>query len=429
MLTHEKNTIDLLRVAFIGNVDDGKSTLIGRLFHDSHAIPEDQYSELESSAKRRGESKVNLALFTDGLRAEREQGITIDVAYRYFASAQRKFIVVDCPGHFQYTRNMITGCSNVDAVVVLVDAKNHIAHGTNDQTKRHLAIAAMLGVRHFIVCVNKMDLVDYSESVFQSIRTAIEEATNSAGAGGLITIPISATDGDHVVETSSRMSWYRGPTLFEALDTLPIGIRDSAAAFRFPIQRVIRVDTPEHPEYRGYAGRIASGTVRVGDEITVAASGMRARVKGIQTYDLGEFTEARAPLSICLTLDREIDASRGDLLCGGAPPRSVSQVDVRICWLGTDPPDLAMAYTVQHNVRKSKAKIVGFSRHLDMKSLQPRNGDAVIAMNDIANARLRLSQPLSVDAYRTNHTTGSLILIDPRTHRTVAAGMILPEEA
>ncbi|MBS1962938.1 MAG: 50S ribosome-binding GTPase [Bdellovibrionales bacterium] len=417
---------DLLKVAFIGNVDDGKSTLIGRLFHDTDSIFEDQRSELERSSARRGETKLNLALFTDGLRAEREQGITIDIAYRYFATERRKFIVVDCPGHFQYTRNMITGCSTVDAVVVLIDAENYVRHGLMEQTKRHLAIASLLGIRGFVVGVNKMDLVGYDESVFRRIADDVRAAAMKVGAPDLHLIPISAVDGDNVVARSEKLPWYPGATLLTTLETLNVGARDAAAAFRFPVQRVIRGATATNPNFRGYAGRIASGTVRVGDEIAVGVSGFRSKVRGIHTFDEPERRVASAPDSIVLTLEDEIDVSRGDLLAElPRAPRTGSEITARICWLGATSADPATTYLVKHHHRYLKAKLVGVRKKLDISTLVATEGDEALGLNEIGEVSLKLSQPVAFDAYAENRTTGSVIVIDPRTNQTVGAGLFL----
>ena len=417
---------DLLKVAFIGNVDDGKSTLIGRLFHDTDSIFEDQRSELERSSARRGDAKLNLALFTDGLRAEREQGITIDIAYRYFATARRKFIVVDCPGHFQYTRNMITGCSTVDAVVVLVDAENYVRHGLMEQTKRHLAIASLLGIRGFAVGVNKMDLVGYSEEAFERIAEDLREAAAKVGAPELHLVPVSAVDGDNVVELSQNMAWYGGHSLLTTLENLNVGARDATGPFRFPIQRVIRGATATNPNFRGYAGRIASGTVRVGDSLVVGGNGVVSKVKGIHTYDEPERAVTTTPDSVVITLEDEIDVSRGDLLSESArPPRAAAEISARICWLGTEPADPAITYLVKHHHRYLKAKLLGVARKLDIATLDPKDADGALGMNEIAEVRLKFSGPIAYDAYADNRTTGAAIVIDPRTNQTVGAGLFL----
>jgi sulfate adenylyltransferase subunit 1 len=420
------HAFDLLKVAFIGNVDDGKSTLIGRVFHDTDSILEDQRSDLENSSRRRGETKINLALFTDGLRAEREQGITIDIAYRYFATKRRKFIVVDCPGHFQYTRNMITGCSTVDAVVVLIDAENYARHGLMEQTKRHLAIASLLGIRGFVVGVNKMDLVAYSEGAFRKISDDVRAAAAKVGAPELHIIPISAVDGDNVVDRSTTMAWYHGPSLLTTLETLNVGARDATAAFRFPVQRVIRGETATNSNFRGYAGRIASGTVRVGDEIIVGTTGYRSRIKGIHTFDEPERRVASAPDSIVLTLEDEIDISRGDLLAeAGRTPGTSTEISARVCWLGETPADPSMTYLVKHHHRYLKAKLVGVRRKLNISDLSVTEGSEAIGMNEIAEVRLKLGQAIAYDSYAENRTTGSAIIIDPRTNQTVGAGLFL----
>lgn len=425
-MSNPRHVFDLLKVAFIGNVDDGKSTLIGRLFHDTDSIFEDQRLELENSSRRRGETKLNLALFTDGLRAEREQGITIDIAYRYFATERRKFIVVDCPGHFQYTRNMITGCSTVDAVVVLLDADNYSRNGLMEQTKRHLAIAALLGIREFVIGVNKMDLVDYDESVFLKISAEARSAALKVGAPTPILIPISAVDGDNVVRPSARMNWYEGPSLITTLETLHAVSRDATAAFRLPVQRVIRGATAANPNFRGYAGRIASGTVRIGDAVVVGASGLRSRVKGIHTFDEPERLVASAPDSVVLTLEDEIDVSRGDLLAEASRAPSVAaELAARICWLGSSPADPAVTYFVKHHHRYLKARLVGLGRKLDISTLTAKDGEAGLGMNEIGEVRLKMSQSIAYDTYDENRTTGSAIIIDPRTNQTVGAGLFI----
>ena len=417
---------DLLKVAFIGNVDDGKSTLIGRLFHDTDSIFEDQRSELENSSRRRGESKLNLALFTDGLRAEREQGITIDIAYRYFATENRKFIVVDCPGHFQYTRNMITGCSTVDAVVVLIDAENFAVNGLMEQTKRHLAIASLLGIRGFVVGVNKMDLVGYSEDAFRKISDEARAAAAKVGAPELSLIPISAVDGDNVVARSANMGWYRGPSLLETLEKLDVGSRDLAKPFRFPVQRVIRGATATNSNFRGYAGRIASGTVRIGDEISVGVSGFKSRVKGIHRFDDPEISAASAPDSVVITLEDEIDLSRGDLISERSrAPVTGSEILARICWLGTSPADPALTYLLKHHHRYLKAKLVGVQRKLDVTNLMTTEVGSPLELNEIGEVRLKFAGSIAYDPYTDNRTTGSAIVIDPRTNQTVGAGLFL----
>ncbi len=425
-MAHTQKTFDLLKVAFIGSVDDGKSTLIGRLFYDTDSIFEDQRSELESSSRRRGESKLNLALFTDGLRAEREQGITIDIAYRYFSTVRRKFIVVDCPGHFQYTRNMITGCSTVDAVVVLIDAENYARHGLMEQTKRHLAIASLLGISGFVVGINKMDLVGYDEAAYRKIEADVRAAADKVGAPELNIIPISAVDGDNVVEKSAHMPWYTDATLLSTLETLDVGVRDATAPFRLPVQRVIRGVTATNPNFRGYAGRIASGTVRVGDEIVVGGTGPCTRIKGIHTYDEPELKSASAPDSVVITLEDEIDISRGDLLAEAArSPGESDEITTRVCWLGQVPADASLTYLVKHHHRYLKAKLVGVNRKLDITTLTASDDDQALGMNEIAEIRLKLSQPIAYDRYEENRTTGSVIVIDPRTNQTVGAGLFL----
>lgn len=411
--------MDLLRVGFIGSVDDGKSTLIGRLFHDTDSILDDQRADLTS-----------LAQFTDGLRAERELGITIDVAYRFFATKTRKYIVVDCPGHFEFTRNMITGCSNVDAVVVLIDARN----GMTEQTKRHLAIAAMLKIEHFIVCINKMDLVHHDPNVFETIAESVRRAALKIGIRNLEILPISAASGENVVVKSELLSWATPRTLLEALESLELEERKLTKNFRFPVQRVILTNTPEAGSFLGYAGKIASGRVKVGDLLLVGASKSTARVKGIHTFDHPILEEASAPLSVVLTLEHNHAISRGDLLIGGGEPPLPTQVlTLQICWLNLTPLDIKATYLMKIGHQYIHFNFTAIDHRLEIDSLEAivstEKKLETVGLNTLARVRLRTSVPVVGDSYEQNRTTGSLIIIDPITNQTVAAGMILEDHS
>ena len=412
--------MDLLRFTTAGSVDDGKSTLIGRLLYDSKAIFDDQYEAIKASSEKRGEDYVNLALLTDGLRAEREQGITIDVAYRYFATPKRKFIVADTPGHIQYTRNMVTGASTANLAILLIDARK----GVIEQTCRHAFIASLLGIPHVVACVNKMDLVSWNEGVFEEIRRAFDDFTSRLDIKDVHFIPISALLGDNVVDRSENMPWYNGPTLLSLLETVHIASDVNHADARFPVEYVIRPQSNEHHDYRGYAGRIAGGVFRVGDQVTVLPSGFSSRVKGIDTFE-GPLEEAFAPMSVTLTLEDEIDISRGDMIVQPMSMPTVSQdLDVMVCWLNEKTLVPNGKYLLKHTTRDVRCLVKSVAYKVNVNTLERVEADKTVGLNEIARMTLRTTQPLFFDMYNRNRNTGSLILIDEATNETVAAGMI-----
>ena len=414
--------LGVLRFITAGSVDDGKSTLIGRLLHDTRAIFEDQLAAVARASGRRGHDEIDLSLLTDGLEAEREQGITIDVAYRYFATPRRKFIIADTPGHEQYTRNMVTGASTADAAVILVDARK----GVLTQTRRHATIAHLLGVRHIIVAVNKMDLVDYDEAVFARIREDFLAFASALGITGPRFIPISALRGDLVVERGEAMAWYRGPALLAALEQIEVADETAAQPLRFPVQLVVRPGAGT--DFRGYAGRLESGTLFPGTEVVALPSGQRTVVRDI--VSLGKsLPVAVAGDSVTLVLADDIDVSRGDMLADPARlPASTKTVRARICWLSSELLDARAATAarllLKHTTRSVKARLVSLDDRIDVDTLESQSAPAGLAMNDIARVTLVLAQPVFTDPYRLNRTTGSFILIDEATHQTVAAGMI-----
>ena len=413
--------MELLRFTTAGSVDDGKSTLIGRLLYDSKSIFEDQYEAIKLSSEKRGEDYVNLALLTDGLRAEREQGITIDVAYRYFATPRRKFIIADTPGHIQYTRNMVTGASTANLAIILVDARK----GVIEQTCRHAIIASLLRIPHIVVCVNKMDLVDFQEAVFDRIRADFEAFAAALDIVDGRFIPISALLGDNVVDRSANMDWYDGSTLMTLLETVHIGSDVNHIDARFPVQYVIRPQSAEHHDYRGYAGRIAGGTFRLGDAVTVLPSGFTTRIRSIDTYD-GAQPAVFAPMSVTLTLEDDIDISRGDMIVGEHDHPSVSQdIDIMVCWLNERNLALNGKYALRHTTKDVRCNVKDIQYKLDNNTMEQLTEDKEIRMNDIARVTLRTTQPLVYDSYHRNRNTGSLILIDETTNTTVGAGMIV----
>jgi len=412
--------MDLLRFTTAGSVDDGKSTLIGRLLYDSKAIFDDQYEAIKETTERRGEEGVNLALLTDGLRAEREQGITIDVAYRYFATPKRKFIIADTPGHIQYTRNMVTGASTANLAIILVDARK----GVIEQTRRHTIIASLLGIPHIAVCVNKMDLVDYSQAIFDAIKHDFEAFAAGLNVGDVYFIPISALNGDNVVDASANMDWYPGPALLPLLETVPIETDINHTDARFPVQYVIRPQSAEFPDYRGYAGRIAGGVFRPGDAVQVLPSGFTSKVLSVDMMEKS-LTEATAPLSVTLTLEDEIDISRGDMIVAQDNPPTVSQdVEIMVCWLGEKSLMIGGKYTLKHTTREVRAIVKSVDYKLDISTLDKNTESKSVSLNEIARLTLRTTQPLFFDPYKRNRTTGSVILIDEATNETVGAGMI-----
>jgi sulfate adenylyltransferase subunit 1 len=411
---------DLLRLATAGSVDDGKSTLIGRLLYDTKSVLADQLAAVERASQARGGDVVDLALLTDGLRAEREQGITIDVAYRYFSTATRAFVLADTPGHVQYTRNMVTGASTAELAIVLVDARK----GVLEQTRRHATIAALLAVPHVVLAVNKMDLVDFDETVFT--RIAEEFATYAAGLGvtDVRAIPLSALAGDNVVDRSARTPWYTGPTLLEHLEAVPVDRDPTTEPLRFPVQYVIRPQTPEHPDYRGYAGRIASGVVRVGDEVVVLPSGGRTSVVGIDTFD-GPLDVAYAPQSVTLRLADDVDVSRGDVLAPAAgAPVTGADLTGTLCWLADTPSVPGARVLVRSGTRTVRAilRTVESRLHIDTLTVEP--GVDRLELNDIGTATLRLAEPIVLDDYAEHRRTGAFLVVDPADGTTLAAGMV-----
>ena len=417
-----ENRRSVLRFITAGSVDDGKSTLIGRLLYDTSAIFEDQLAAVERASSRRGQEDIDLSLLTDGLEAEREQGITIDVAYRYFATPRRKFIIADTPGHEQYTRNMVTGASTADAAVILVDARK----GVLPQTRRHTYIAHLLGVRHIVVAVNKMDLVAYDETAFKRVRRDFLAFAAALGIADLRFIPISALRGDLVVERGAQLGWYDGPTLLTALEEIEVADEAYTPPFRFPVQLVVR--TGAGGDFRGYAGKLDSGVLVRGAEVLALPSGSRTVVKDI--VSLGRsLPVALAGDSVTLVLAYDIDISRGDMLADPVfPPRSVRAIEARICWLSAAPLDArvlpATPFVLKHTTRRVKARLVSLNDRVDVNTFDRLAAPAGLAMNDIAHVALKLAQPLFVDPYGLNRATGSFILIDEATNQTVAAGMI-----
>ncbi|MFL3657122.1 MAG: sulfate adenylyltransferase subunit 1 [Opitutales bacterium] len=414
--------MDLLRFTTAGSVDDGKSTLIGRLLYDSKAIFEDQLEAIEKASTQRGDENVNLALLTDGLRAEREQGITIDVAYRYFATPRRKFIIADTPGHIQYTRNMVTGASTANLAIILIDARK----GVIEQTCRHSFIANLLRIQHVVIGINKMDLVDWSEERYLEIKEQFEKFASRLGNIVDITfIPISALKGDNVVDKSENMPWYQGPSLLYHLETVYIGSDENHVSARFPVQWVIRPHSDEHHDFRGYAGRVAGGVFKPGDDVVVQPSGFNAKIKAIHTMG-GELEEVFAPLSATITLDREIDISRGDMLVKENNPPTVGQdIEAMICWFSEKPLKGQGNYILRHSTKETKAIIRDIKYKVDINTLHKIEDDLEFRLNDIGRISLRVAAPLSYDSYKVNRTSGSFILVDPFTNETVGAAMII----
>ena len=413
--------MELLRFTTAGSVDDGKSTLIGRLLFDTKSIFEDQLDQVKRSSNRKGLAQADLSLLTDGLKDEREQGITIDVAYRYFATPKRKFIIADTPGHIQYTRNMITGASTANCALVLIDAR----HGVVEQTCRHAIIASLLQIPHLIVCINKMDLVDYQETIFQKIRKDFESFSSKLDITDIRFIPISALNGDNVVNRSKKMSWYEGSTLLYTLENLHIGSDYNHIDCRFPVQTVIRPKMAPYHDFRGYAGRIAGGVFKPGDEITVLPSGFTSKIKSIETFN-GPLSEAFAPMSVVIQLTDDVDVSRGDMLVRSNNQPDLNQdIEIMMCWLDNKAPHPKSKYIIKHTTSEAKAIIKNIRYKLDVNTLHRNVENLNIGMNDVARVQLRTTKPLLTDTYRKNRTTGSIILIDESTHETVAAGMII----
>jgi len=413
--------MELLRFSTAGSVDDGKSTLIGRLLYDSKAILEDQLAAVARTSQQKGLDYVNLALLTDGLRAEREQGITIDVAYRYFSTARRKFIIADTPGHVQYTRNMVTGSSTADVALVLVDARK----GLVEQSRRHAFIATLLHIPHIVVCINKMDLVDWDEKVFDTIREEFRAFATRLEIADLTFIPVSALLGDNVVDRSSKMDWYRGLPLLTLLEEMYIASDRNLVDARFPVQHVIRPLTDEHHDYRGYAGQVSGGVFRPGDAVLVLPSGLTTKVEAIDTFD-GPVEEAFPPMSVTLRFADDIDISRGDMICrAGNHPEPSQDIDAMVCWFADAPLRANSKYVIKHTTREARAVVRDLRYRLDINTLHRDEASQELALNEIGRVTLRTTAPLMVDEYRRNRTTGSFILIDEATNATVGAGMVL----
>ena len=419
----EKGYLDmeLLRFTTAGSVDDGKSTLIGRLLFDSKAIFQDQLESLEETSKQRGEDDINLALLTDGLRSEREQGITIDVAYRYFATPKRKFIIADTPGHIQYTRNMVTGASTANLAILLIDVR----HGVIEQTKRHAFIASLLQIPHVAVCVNKMDLVDFNEESFNAIKKEFEKFSSKLEIKDVHFIPISALKGDNVVDRSKNMTWYEGSTLMHLLENVHIGSDENHIDCRFPVQYVIRPQSKEFPDYRGYAGRIAGGVFKAGDKIKILPSGIDSKIKSIDTFN-GEINQAFAPMSVCITLEDDIDISRGDMLVREHNQPFIGQeLDLMICWMNSKKLIVRGKYTIKHTSQNARCIIQEIRYKIDINTLHRIEDKKEIGLNDIGRIAIKTTKPLFYDKYSRNRNTGSIIIVDEATNETVGAGMII----
>jgi sulfate adenylyltransferase subunit 1 len=412
--------VSLLRLTTAGSVDDGKSTLVGRLLHDTRSILADQLAAVARATRTRGGSQLDLALLTDGLRAERDQGITIDVAYRYFATPTRKFVLADCPGHVQYTRNTVTGASTAELAVVLVDARR----GVLEQTRRHLAVAAFLRVPHVVLAVNKMDLVNFEGPTFRRIESQFAAAARALGVPDLVSVPVSALHGDNVAVRSARTPWYQGPTLLEHLEAVPTGRAAAAEPMRFPVQLVLRPRTAEHPDYRGLAGRVASGVLEVGHEVIALPSGGRSTVVGIDTPD-GPVSCAAAGHSVTVLLRDEIDVGRGEVLARpDQAPRVVTELDADLCWLAEAPLRAGARVLVKHGTRTVRAIVTELTGRLDLRTLRHTTPPAALELNEIGGARIRLAQPLAVDSYTTDRHTGSFLVIHAADGNTLAAGLV-----
>ena len=416
--------MELLRFSTAGSVDDGKSTLIGRLLYDSKSIFEDQLEAVKEASKRSGTEEVNLALLTDGLRAEREQGITIDVAYRYFATPKRKFIIADTPGHIQYTRNMVTGASTADLAIILIDAR----HGILEQTIRHSYIASLLQIPNVVVCINKMDLVDFSEKVYNDILEGFKKITNAVKLRNIRFVPISARDGDNVVDRSVNTPWYTDQTLLEILETTPVAHKINSDAARFPVQYVIRPYQDQYHDYRGYGGRLAGGTLSVGDPVIVLPSGVKSVVKSINDFDK-ELDFAYAPQSVTVHLNSQVDVSRGDMIVkdDAKQPQVGQSIALMVCWLNEKPLNLNNKYIIRHATSETKGIIKEVNFKVNINTLENNFADKTIHANDIAMVTIRTAKPLVFDSYSQNRITGSLVFIDENTFETVGAGMIVDE--
>jgi sulfate adenylyltransferase subunit 1 len=412
---------ELLRFTTAGSVDDGKSTLIGRLLYDSKSIFEDQFEVLRETTERRGEEGVNLALLTDGLKAEREQGITIDVAYRYFATPKRKFIIADTPGHIQYTRNMVTGASTANVALILIDARNGVA----EQTRRHAIIASLLQIPHLVVCINKMDLMEFKEEVYERIKEEFESFASKLDVVDVHFIPISALNGDNVVDRSENTPWYQGSTLLYYLENVHIGSDYNLIDTRFPVQFVVRPNNDDFHDYRGYAGRVAGGILKKGDEVMLLPSGFTSKIAKIDTFS-GEVEEAFPPMSVTMLLEDDFDLSRGDMIVRvNNQPNVLQDLDLMICWFSDKPLQENGKYAIMHTTQEARCVVKEIRYRLDINTLHRDLEDKQIKMNDIARIAIRTTKPLFADAYRKNRITGSVILIDEHTNNTVGAGMII----
>lgn len=419
--TEQYLNMDLLRFTTAGSVDDGKSTLIGRLLYDSKSIFEDQLDAVEQASKNMGDHQVNLALLTDGLKAEREQGITIDVAYRYFATPKRKFIIADTPGHIQYTRNMVTGASTANLAIVLVDAR----HGVVEQTCRHAFIASLLQIKHLVLCVNKMDLVDYSEEVFTKIKSTFDDFSSKLEIQDIHYIPISALNGDNVVDKSENMSWYKGATLLYTLENVHIASDHNLVDPRLPVQRVIRPQSIEYHDFRGYAGRIEGGIFKPGDEVIAMPSGFTTKIKSIETYN-GKLEEAFPPMSVVMTLEDEIDISRGDMIVKpNNQPHTSQDIDLMVCWLNDKKLMPGKKYAFKHTANEGRCVVKEVLYKVNINTLHKIEGDSEMGLNEIGRIKVRTTVPLFYDSYKKNRATGSMILIEEGTNETVGAGMII----
>jgi bifunctional enzyme CysN/CysC len=414
--------MEMLRFCTVGSVDDGKSTLIGRMLYDAKSIFEDQWDAVERVSANRGDEYTDLALLTDGLRAEREQGITIDVAYRYFATPRRKFIIADTPGHIQYTRNMVTGASTADLALILIDARQ----GMVEQSRRHAFISSLLGIPHFVVCVNKMDLVGWDREVFERIRAEFTAFASRFHVADITFIPISALLGDNVVDRSKHMPWYEGATLLHHLEEVHIASDRNMIDVRFPVQYVVRPMSGEHHDYRGYAGTVAGGVLRAGDEVVVLPSGFRSTIESLDTYD-GAVEEAFPPMSVTVRLTDDLDVSRGDMICRPANrPQSTQDVEAMVCWMAEQGGLRAGGkFAIKHTTRTARALVNDLRYRIDVNTLHRDQTAESLELNEIGRVRLRTTVPLFCDEYRRNRETGSFILIDEQTNNTVAAGMIL----
>ncbi|MEL7834088.1 sulfate adenylyltransferase subunit CysN [Fodinibius sp. Rm-B-1B1-1] len=413
--------MDLLRFTTAGSVDDGKSTLIGRLLYDSKAIFDDQMEKIEESSRKKGDEYTNLALLTDGLSAEREQGITIDVAYRYFSTPNRKFIIADTPGHVQYTRNMVTGASTANLAIILVDARN----GVIEQTCRHSFISSLLGIKHVVLCVNKMDLVDYSEERYNEIKQEFKTFSSKLDVPDIHYVPISALYGDNVVDKSDNMPWYGGSTLLYTLENVQVGSDYNHVDSRFPVQWVTRPQSTDYPDYRGYAGQVAGGVFKPGDEVIALPSGFTSKIDKIQTFEQDE-EEAFSPMSVTMTLEDDIDISRGDMIAKPDNQPTVGQdIEMMVCWLNKEPLDPNGKYAIKHTTKEARCIVKDVKYKVNINTLHRVEGDKEIGLNDIGRIKIRTTKPLFYDSYKRNRKTGSIILIDEYTNETVGAGMIL----